>query len=245
MHTQSCFVDLTFSVEPPTIAKRDLQLFFKRLRKSLPGVTLKYFAVGEYGEKLSRPHYHVCIFGWDDPARYPWRRSKKGTLLWRSPHIETVWDAGFVTTSDLSPEAAGYAARYTLKKITGDMAEEHYGGKQPEFNIGSMGLGKGWIEKYWKDVFRNDHVIYQGKQCPVPNYYVRWLEKNHPSEYEKLQERRREYYEQLPYESGARLHQAAIARDVRTSTLSRDLEKDSSRPSLPSDRSRPRRPLDR
>lgn len=224
LHQESCFVDLTFAEEPLSISKRDLQLFFKRLRKSLPGVKLRYFAVGEYGEKLGRPHYHVCIFGWDDPKKYPLMRSKKGTLLYRSPHLETVWTAGFVTVSALTSEAAGYAARYTMKKINGDRAEEHYGDKTPEFNVCSNGLGKGWIEKYWKDVARNDHVIYKGKECPVPRYYAKWLEKNQPEAYAKMQTKREEFYESVPYESGQRLYNSAKARDIRTSALKRDFE---------------------
>lgn len=224
LHERSCFIDLTFANEPESVAKRDLQLFFKRLRKSIPGVTFKYLAVGEYGEKFSRPHYHVCLFGWDDPKRYPLMRSKKGTLLWRSPHLEKVWDAGFVTVSDLTSEAAGYAARYTLKKITGDKRDEYYGGREPEFQVHSIGLGKGWIEQYWRDVFRHDHVIFQGKECAVPTYYSKWLAKHHPEEYAKVVERRGEHYVGLEYESGKRLHDAAKARDLRTRALKRDFE---------------------
>jgi len=238
LHEASCFIDLTFATEPPSVSKRDLQLFFKRLRKSLPGVTLKYFAVGEYGENLSRPHYHVCLFGWDPPDRYPWRRSKKGTLLYRSPHLETVWTEGFVTVSDMTAEAAGYAARYTLKKINGDLQESHYEGRTPEFNLCSSGLGKGWIEKYWKDVFRNDSVIYQGKECPVPRYYTKWLQKEHPLEFEALQQRRAEHYRDLEEETGERAHFSAIGRDAKTQALKRDYENPSPAPGGPGDPAR-------
>ena len=227
LHDRSCFVDLTFADEPHSIAKRDLQLFFKRLRKSLPGIKIRYFAVGEYGEKFSRPHYHVCMFGWDAPDKYRWRRSKKGTLLYRSPHLESVWTAGHVTVSEITPEAAGYAARYTLKKIGGDMAEEHYGGREPEFNVCSNGLGKGWIEKYWPDVARDGFVVYKGKECPIPRYYMRWLKENKPDQHERIMSIRGEYFEQLPYESGKRLYDSARARDQKTRTLKRDFEADS------------------
>lgn len=227
LHTRTCFVDLTFKHEPPTIRKKDLQLFFKRLRKSLPGRRIRYFAVGEYGEKFSRPHYHVCIFGWSPPDRYFWNKSPKGTILYRSPHLEKVWDAGHVTVSDMTPEAAGYAARYTLKKIHGDDAEEHYGGRVPEFNLCSLGLGKKWIEKYWPDVARDGFVVYKGKECPIPSYYRLWIQKNQPEAFEALEAKRSEYFEQLPYESGKRLHDAAKSRDSRTAALKRDYESQS------------------
>lgn len=47
----------------PTLCKRDLQLFFKRLRHKYPANSLKYFVAGEYGSRRGRPHYHALIFG--------------------------------------------------------------------------------------------------------------------------------------------------------------------------------------
>lgn len=47
----------------PTLCKRDLQLFFKRLRHKYPANKLKYFVAGEYGSRRGRPHYHALIFG--------------------------------------------------------------------------------------------------------------------------------------------------------------------------------------
>jgi hypothetical protein len=227
LHEDSCFVDLTFAEEPHSISKADLQLFFKRLRKSLPGKEIRYFAVGEYGEKFSRPHYHVCLFGWSPSDRYFWNKSPNGTILYRSPHLEKVWTAGHVTVSDISAEAAGYAARYTLKKITGDKKEQHYGERTPEFNLSSLGLGKGWIEKYYLDVARDAFVVFKGKECPVPDYYARWIKTHQPALYTKMEAKRKERYDQIPYESGKRLHDSARARDTRTRTLVRDFEKGS------------------
>jgi hypothetical protein len=243
LHKECCFVDLTFASEPPTIRKLDLQLFFKRLRKSLPGLKIRYFAVGEYGEKFARPHYHVCIFGWSPRDRYFWDKSPKGTILYRSPHLEKVWTAGHVTVSDLSPEAAGYAARYTLKKVSGEMEQEHYGGRVPEFNLCSLGLGRGWIEKYYQDVARDGFVVFKGKECPVPRYYRNWLQQNQPEAFQKLEQKENERREQTAYESGERLHFAAKARDSRTQSLKRDYEVP--RAGSSGDRSKPNRPLDR
>jgi hypothetical protein len=144
----------------------------------------------------------------------------------------------------MSAEAAGYAARYTLKKINGDLAEEHYGGRAAEFNLCSQGLGKGWIEKYWKDVFRHDHVVYKGKECPVPRYYTRWLQTQYPEIFEKLAEKRKDYYDNLTYESGKRLYQAAQARDQKTKTLVRTYEEVGAERATAADRSKPNRPFD-
>ena len=47
----------------PTLRVRDVQLFFKRLRKDFPNSRIRYLLSGEYGSKTSRPHYHAIIFG--------------------------------------------------------------------------------------------------------------------------------------------------------------------------------------
>lgn len=50
--------------EIPTLCKRDVQLYLKRLRK-VNNDGLRYYAVGEYGSRTQRPHYHVILFNHD------------------------------------------------------------------------------------------------------------------------------------------------------------------------------------
>lgn len=46
----------------PYLNKVDIQLFIKRLRKYYGKNKLRYFAVGEYGPKHFRPHYHLLLW---------------------------------------------------------------------------------------------------------------------------------------------------------------------------------------
>ena len=46
----------------PVLNFKDLRDYFKRVRKENPFLVFKYFAVGEYGEKFGRPHYHFIAF---------------------------------------------------------------------------------------------------------------------------------------------------------------------------------------
>lgn len=223
MHQANCWLTLTYSTDPVSICKRDLQLFFKRMRND--GIQFRYFGCGEYGEKLARPHYHICIFGYDFPDKYPWKKSHGG-LLYRSDTLEMFWKWGHALISELTPENAGYTARYSLKKITGDESDEHYvrdyNGNQvdvtPEFLLASKqpAIGLSWLQKYYKEVFPADNVIYQNKECAVPQYYVRWLEKNHPDLYDQVKQNRELHYSELEYETGLRILQSAKARDGRT-----------------------------
>lgn len=50
------------SGENPTLVKMDLQYYLKRLRKLCPVESIRFYAVGEYGTKTLRAHYHLLIF---------------------------------------------------------------------------------------------------------------------------------------------------------------------------------------
>jgi len=64
-HEASSFLTLTYDDEhlPPFGGLRyeDLQETFRRMRRT--GLQFRFFAVGEYGDRTLRPHYHVLMFG--------------------------------------------------------------------------------------------------------------------------------------------------------------------------------------
>lgn len=101
-HRTSFFVTLTYRPEclpaDGSVDLAELQRFFKRLRFYNPGVSLRYFAVGEYGERRHRPHYHAVLFGDVDPAT-----------------VEKAWPLGFVHVGLVTPASAAYICGYVLK----------------------------------------------------------------------------------------------------------------------------------
>lgn len=191
MHEHSCFVTLTFSDEhlPPdlSISVRDIQLFMKRLRKRSGRV--RFYACGEYGDTDLRPHYHLLLFGYDFPDRKAWSKTASGHLQYRSEILESLWPFGFATVGSLTPESAGYCARYCMKKIGGQKADEHYTrlhphtGEyirvRPEFACMSSkpGIGRDWYDKYKGDAFPSDFVVIDGSKKPIPRYYLQQLKK--------------------------------------------------------------------
>lgn len=218
MHENSCFVTLTYSPEMMpaggTLRKDHLQRFFRRVRKRFGRVS--YFAAGEYGEKNHRPHYHACIFGLDfvhqDPNSYLWKQRKlkdETYLLYRSPLLESAWSLdgqplGFCSVGAVTYKSAAYVARYIMKKQIGahksgyvktDPETGEVSVLAPEFSLASLkpAIGLRWLWKYWKDVYPGDFCVdAEGKHQPVPEYYDRWLEKEHPEVYAKVQMKREE-----------------------------------------------------
>lgn len=188
LHEVSCFVTLTYDDDHlpsnRSLNVRDVQLFFKRLRKrlALDAVTVRYVCSGEYGEQFSRPHYHAIIFGVDfRDESWELEPSASGFPQWTNQLLLDAWRNGFATVSHLTFESASYVAQYTLDKVSGEKAAAHYNGRRPEFLLcsrggrsGSGGIAAEWFSKFKEVVWRDDAVVARGvKMRPPRSYDVR------------------------------------------------------------------------
>lgn len=184
MFERSCFLTLTYDdASLPvsySVEKRALQLFHMRVQEFF-GPGKSYYGVGEYGDDTGRPHYHTLLFGVDfSEDRTKWRKSN-GFQLFRSDKLESLWPFGNAEIGVLTPESAGYCARYTMKKINGRLADEHYwrvspvDGQsyrvEPEFALMSRGIGASWFERFKGDVFPSNFLVMGNRRVGVPRYY--------------------------------------------------------------------------
>lgn len=110
------FITLTYAPEhlPPggTLVREHLTNFIRQLKREL-GPAERYFAVGEYGSKGLRPHYHVIHFGAHvkDPAA--WKRV-----------YEKCWPYGLIDVGEAESGSFNYVAGYVTKKLDNGHAEE-------------------------------------------------------------------------------------------------------------------------
>lgn len=215
MHLDNCFVTLTYDDEhlpvDHSLNKAHFQKFMKRLRKRIGGQEVRYFHCGEYGERLGRPHYHACLFGYDFPDKQL-HQEKNGTRLYTSAFLADLWPYGFSSVGDVTFESAAYVARYVTKKVTGDDAEDHYmyvdpvtgvlHFLQPEYATMSRkrAIGRDWYEKYKDEVFPSDEVIVNGRPAGVPKAYFRLLEAEAPEVHREIKEARRAEMSKRPRE---------------------------------------------
>lgn len=135
------FLTLTYNddtiPENYQLEKWQLQRYFKRVRSETPNI--KYYAVGEYGDKNGRPHYHAIVFN-SDPCVLSDKWKVAGKHLGIT-HCVTANDA-----------TIHYVTGYVLKKY-GEMDDktgvsvDTYGDKfvRP-FAIMSKGLGISYVE---------------------------------------------------------------------------------------------------
>ena len=200
---RNCFVTLTYDDDhlPPygSLRYRDVQLFHKKLRHL---GKFRFFAVGEYGSELSRPHYHVCYFGaFPRDARRLRSLSEERFVSWESTEWAELWTQGFVHIGELNYQSAAYASGYIFKKLHGDLGASHYKRidedgvwhpLEPEFARMSNrpGIGADWYHRYAADFHARDFAVHDGKRFPVPKYYDRLLERADPDSLARLKEER-------------------------------------------------------
>jgi len=174
MHEVNVFITLTYSDDNlplgNTLVKKHLQDFWKRLRKHGP---FRYYACAEYSDD-ERPHYHAILFGIDFADKKRHSKNAQGDQLWTSEKLDALWGFGHCWIGAVNIKSAGYVARYVMKKVTGELGEAYYAGREPPRTFMSLkpAIGSTWFAKFHKDVFPSDYVIVQGKKKRTPSFYT-------------------------------------------------------------------------
>lgn len=170
-----------------SVCVAEFQDFMKRLRKNENGKRIRFLHCGEYGELNSRPHYHALLFNHGFPDKKLWTK-REGVGLFVSDELQKLWPLGFSTIGEVNFETAGYVARYSLKKVTGERSAAYYCGRKPEYITMSRrpGLGKGWYEKFKADVYPRDRVVVRGFPSRPPRFYDSLLGVQDPSTFSLL-----------------------------------------------------------
>lgn len=206
LYEENSFITLTYNDEnikyggneSGTLWPKDLQDFWKRLRKELSkdGKSIRYFACGEYGDTTRRPHYHACLFGHDWSDKKPHSKNENGDILYISDSLANIWGHGNCYTGAVTFQSAAYVARYIMgKKLGRDSEYYKENGIEPEFVRMSRrpGIGSKWFEKYSKDVTTFDIQVVDGKETVPPKFYDKLLEKTDPELYQKNKSKRKAF----------------------------------------------------
>lgn len=144
-----------------TLHKPDLQAYIARLKK-LNEYPIKYYAVGEYGEKKSRPHYHLIVFG-----------ILEEKSIWEAWMDEENTPIGDVQIGAVQTESVAYTCKYIDKeaKIPVHARDD----RQKEFSLMSKGIGKDYLSDaiidYHSDYLRNSTYKNNGFDRPLPRYF--------------------------------------------------------------------------
>lgn len=218
---ENCFITLTYSPEnlPPggSLDPAHPVAFMKRLREK-HGKGIRSYGCAEYGEKLGRPHYHLCLFNFD------WKDKKlayerNGFKLYDSEDLERLWGLGHCKTAEFSFETAAYVARYITKKMHGknykdaqgntiqieDRVSSHYTKmneetgeylrimpERPVCVSRRPGIGRTWWDLHHERLQTQDTVILRNKEVRPPKYYDYLLEKLNPNSLHSIKQIRKQ-----------------------------------------------------
>lgn len=156
-----------------TLCKKDLQLFLKRLRKyntkmiqeynkglkvserPLKMIPVRFYAVGEYGSKTYRPHYHVILFNVNSKTK---------------DKIIDIWKLGNCHIGTLTSKSIHYVTKYMINRH-----DYHHGVTKPFTTMSRRpGIGAAYMTdqlRNWHEKYENDYIVKDGYKYKLPRYY--------------------------------------------------------------------------
>lgn len=183
----------------PTLRKKEVQDFIKRLRKIKK---FRYYMCGEYGDKYKRPHYHIILFNIKlEDLKFHSIRIKNGqkNKLYTSELLTKKWGKGRVIINENNYNTSAYIARYVMKKWKGDNGE-HYKNLdiEPEYNTMSRnpGIGQKFYIENKEKILKNQKLFYTAKgkikTFTIPRYIKKLLKKDNEYKFLKWQSKKRD-----------------------------------------------------
>jgi len=225
-HAQNSFLTLTyhpaFLPQYGSLQYDDLEKFWKRLRKHIG--TLRYYAVGEYGDRFHRPHYHACLFG-HDFTEGAVITQESPHRLWVNPMLTRCWGLGDVKIGALTFETARYTASYVTKKLRSkqqyvridETTGELIAVAQPQPRM-SRNLGRGWGRQYGHQLIDRDYIVINGKRQKPPKAYDKWMAANRKDGEIKIQRIKEERQKKARAETKEQTRARARNAHARTET---------------------------
>lgn len=217
-----------------SLAKRDFQLFMKRLRKAFPDDKIRFFACGEYGPSTMRPHYHAILFGLHLHDLVPFSRSEQGFTYYISQSLQDVWSVrdippgssvnqwsvtplapiGHILVADVTWETCAYTARYVMKKLNGPEAQFYSDFNiEPPFSLMSRkpGIARQWYDDH-PDLYDFEYINVKtptgGRKFRPPKYFDKLYDLDHPDESAEIKAIRQKMAEEA---KKAKLSQTSVS----------------------------------
>lgn len=146
----------------PVVSSRDLQLYIKRLRKTIDKKyheKIRFYAVSEYGPVHYRPHYHLLLFF----------NSKKLAEDIRQI-VSSCWKLGIVDSSFTRGKASSYCARYLNSNYT--LPSIFKISSTKPFNRHSVRLGESFFVQSYEEAYEAITESLVRKRVEINGRYV-------------------------------------------------------------------------
>lgn len=177
-----------------SLSRKDLQDFFKRLRRNMQfdefntlyngdylvnprndklyKPLIRYYACGEYGDDRKRPHYHIILYGLDYYNDEHWQYIIKS---WGKCD-PLVYDKNLgrhCAIQNVTRDDIGYVTGYVRKKLKGEMAKTEYDdtGRIRPFSAISHEIGLNLARKQSSLLVKGYTYQHNGRKIGVPRYF--------------------------------------------------------------------------
>ena len=170
-----------------SLKKEHLQKFIKRIRRNFERIygkpsPIRYFAVGEYGSKSQRAHYHILFFGLnpslhnvDMLVKKSWHYADLSRDVVKLIGLENLKDDDNLTNSLV--KSLRYTLKYVLKQ-RGDLSGQDE--REPEFSSKSTqpSLGSYYLRDVVAPYFRKKFLYPVAGLSPFHRYLFSLLYKD-------------------------------------------------------------------
>ena len=150
---------------------------------------IKYYAVGEYGSKTFRPHYHAIIFNLEPSTVNA---------------LNQIWGLGHVGIGTAEIASVHYTTKYVIQPTAKDLWEP----MAPPFSLISKGMGKAYLDSngfHHKKALQNFVVGHRGT-ARLPRYYADKLFSI--ADKERISQRSKEQSDAIYWEAINRLNES-------------------------------------
>lgn len=143
----------------PIVLRSDVQLFMKRLRKSISPYKIRYFLVAEYGTLTYRPHYHLILFNFPVDCDL-------------NQYLVSSWQKGHCHVGSVTGQSIHYVTKYCLE-VT-DLPSELQLYRPFMLCSTKPAIGSNYLTdnmKLWQKEGLKSYVVKDGFKQPMPRYY--------------------------------------------------------------------------
>lgn len=217
----TAFVTLTYSDEclpfNNHLRYSDVQNFVRKIRYDLRqyDITMRYFFVGEYGDKLGRPHYHALLFFNKVHPELDADRSYYLALNFISVEkfITSIldklfrdnWSYGLYDIQLPERGAFHYVAKYAIKSI--DFTEDEKSYRERMLCSLKPTIGSSWLTDDRIKWFRShpdvNYLLLDGYKFPLPRSFRKKI--HPPLKNLSMQELKSIELQQLQFENDSKL----------------------------------------
>ena len=192
---------------------KGVQDFIKRVRMRFKfRRKISYLCSCEFGCSRTgtlRPHYHLIIYGCsladlgENPEKLSKRRSKKGTLLYKSPVLDKLWGHGFVDVGKVDLRACRYISQYCCKGLLKErQGLPKYMKKVLDWKRSitkecvhsSQGLGLDFFKAHYRTFVSSGKIVYGKFTYAIPRYFINKLEQINLKMFQNVKQKARDYW---------------------------------------------------